>query len=68
LGDLPSVSNNAQSLVEQVAEFEKSIIEQTLLECGGSIKETMEKLKVARKTLYDKMQRYDLDKSHYKND
>ncbi|KGK13073.1 sigma-54-dependent transcriptional regulator [Vibrio navarrensis] len=68
LGDLPCVSNNAQSLVEQVAEFEKSIIEQTLLECGGSIKETMEKLKVARKTLYDKMQRYDLDKSHYKND
>ncbi|WP_405196619.1 hypothetical protein [Vibrio vulnificus] len=36
------------------------------MECGGSIKETMDKLQVARKTLYDKMQRYGLDKENYK--
>lgn len=41
-------------LNEQVAEFEKSILEQTLIECGGSIKATMERLHLPRKTLYDK--------------
>lgn len=55
------------SLAEQVAEFERSAIEQALIECGGSIKNTMEILNLARKTLYDKMQRYGLDKDNYKN-
>lgn len=54
------------SLAEQVAEFERSAIEQALIESGGSIKETMELLNLARKTLYDKMQRYGLDKENYK--
>ncbi|MFG5048410.1 sigma-54-dependent transcriptional regulator [Vibrio cholerae] len=53
-------------LNEQVAEFEKSILEQTLIECGGSIKATMERLNLPRKTLYDKMQKYQLDKESYK--
>ncbi|BCK13477.1 C4-dicarboxylate transport transcriptional regulatory protein DctD [Vibrio cholerae] len=53
-------------LNEQVAEFEKSILEQTLIECGGSIKATMERLHLPRKTLYDKMQKYQLDKESYK--
>lgn len=61
-GQRPSASN----LTEQVAEFEKSLIEQALIETGGSIKATMETLQLARKTLYDKMQRYGLDKSNYK--
>jgi len=58
--------STASSLAEQVAEFESSTIEQALIECGGSIKNTMEVLNLARKTLYDKMQRYDLDKDNYK--
>lgn len=53
-------------LNEQVAEFEKSLLEQTLIECGGSIKATMERLHLPRKTLYDKMQKYQLDKESYK--
>lgn len=53
-------------LVQQVAEFEKMIIEQTLAEVDGSIKLAMENLKLPRKTLYDKMQRYQLDKDNYK--
>lgn len=40
--------------------------EQTLIECGGSIKATMERLHLPRKTLYDKMQKYQLDKESYK--
>ncbi|ENQ8762010.1 sigma-54-dependent Fis family transcriptional regulator, partial [Vibrio parahaemolyticus] len=53
-------------LAEQVAEFEKAAIENALLENNGSIKQTMEQLNVPRKTLYDKMQRYQIDKELYK--
>ncbi|MCF8778463.1 sigma-54 dependent transcriptional regulator [Vibrio sp. IRLE0018] len=67
LGETPASTTVHYALSDQVAEFEKSVIEQTLMECGGSIKETMDKLQVARKTLYDKMQRYGLDKENYKS-
>ncbi|MDG3087544.1 sigma-54 dependent transcriptional regulator [Vibrio hannami] len=65
-GSEQSSNSEATTLAEQVAEFERSVIEQALIECGGSIKETMDKLSLARKTLYDKMQRYELDKDNYK--
>ena len=54
------------TLPEQVECFEKSLIEKALNSCHGSIKETMESLGVPRKTLYDKMRKYGLDKSIYK--
>lgn len=66
LGSVQPTIQSSSNLTDLVAEFEKSAIEQALIECGGSIKETMEKLNVARKTLYDKMQRYGLDKDNYK--
>lgn len=74
LGKLVQLTNDVQlekenlSLTDQVAEFEKATLEQALIECQGSIKDTMEKLQVARKTLYDKMQRYELDKNNYKDE
>ncbi|MCM5510199.1 sigma-54 dependent transcriptional regulator [Vibrio sp. SCSIO 43169] len=67
-GESIEQSNQPLSLATQVAEFERSAIEQALLESGGSIKQTMDKLSLARKTLYDKMQRYGLDKANYKTD
>ncbi|NOH62000.1 sigma-54 dependent transcriptional regulator [Vibrio sp. RE88] len=67
-GESTEQSNQPLSLATQVAEFERSAIEQALLESGGSIKQTMDKLSLARKTLYDKMQRYGLDKANYKAD
>lgn len=66
LGTTQPTNQTTSNLTDLVAEFEKSTIEQALIECGGSIKETMETLNVARKTLYDKMQRYGLDKDNYK--
>ena len=66
LGDTASTSSSSSSLAEQVAEFEKAAIESALLENSGSIKQTMEQLNVPRKTLYDKMQRYQIDKDLYK--
>lgn len=66
LSEAPSAPPTISSLSEQVAEFEKAAIENALLENSGSIKQTMEQLNVPRKTLYDKMQRYQIDKDIYK--
>ena len=54
------------TLPNQVDCFEKSLIEQALAANEGSIKETMAALGIPRKTLYDKMQKYGLDKKHFK--
>ena len=56
----------AISLPQQVECFEKSAIEQALVAHKGNIKETMAALGVPRKTLYDKMVKYNLDKGNYK--
>ncbi len=57
---------SAMTLPEHVEAFERALIEQALAESGGIIKNTMELLGLARKTLYDKMQKYGLDKTAYK--
>jgi two-component system C4-dicarboxylate transport response regulator DctD len=54
------------TLPDQVDCFEKSIIEQVLIAHKGNIKATMSALGVPRKTLYDKMRKYGLDKSRFK--
>lgn len=55
------------TLASQVERFEKSLIEQALAAHKASIKETMAALRVPRKTLYDKMQKYGLDKARFKD-
>ncbi|MFA0085233.1 sigma-54-dependent transcriptional regulator [Vibrio sp. 10N.261.51.F12] len=64
----PDNTNTDTPLTIQVAEFEKALIEQTLISCDGKINETMATLQTARKTLYDKMQKYGLDKNNYKKE
>ncbi|MEW8603454.1 MAG: sigma-54 dependent transcriptional regulator [Candidatus Thiodiazotropha sp.] len=54
------------TLPEHVEAFERAMIEQALAESGGVIKKTMNLLGLPRKTLYDKMQKYGLDKRLYK--
>ncbi|MGH1462322.1 MAG: sigma-54-dependent transcriptional regulator [Neptuniibacter sp.] len=54
------------SLPEKVEQFEKMLIQGELSRCGGSIKETLTSLGLPRKTLYDKMKKYGLDKNDYK--
>ena len=54
------------TLPEHVEAFERSLVEQALAETGGSIKQTMQLLGLPRKTLYDKMQKFGLDKTVYK--
>ena len=54
------------TLSEHVAIFERALINEALKDSGGIIKDTMHLLGLPRKTLYDKMQKYDLDKKIYK--
>ncbi len=61
-----SESEITLTLAQQVDCFEKSLLTQELTEQKGSIKNTMEALGLPRKTLYDKMQKYGLDKNHFK--
>ncbi|MGB2064924.1 MAG: sigma-54-dependent transcriptional regulator [Marinomonas gallaica] len=55
------------TLPEQMERFEKTLLEQELMRQKGSIKDTMDALGLPRKTLYDKMRKYDLDKDLYKS-
>ncbi|MET0029207.1 MAG: sigma-54 dependent transcriptional regulator [Candidatus Thiodiazotropha sp.] len=69
--DLPALmrsesSETAITLKQQVDCFEKSLIKQQLELQKGNLKRTLEVLGIPRKTLYDKMRKYGLDKSQYK--
>ncbi|MGB0663112.1 MAG: sigma-54-dependent transcriptional regulator [Pontibacterium sp.] len=55
------------TLPEQVERFEKMLIQAELSKHGGAIKDTLVSLGLARKTLYDKMKKYGLDKNDYKS-
>lgn len=51
------------SLREQVDAFERALIEQCLLECGGRISAVMERLDVPRRTLSEKMTRLGINRA-----
>lgn len=55
-----------RSLANQVDCFERSVLEQALVSANGSLKEVMADLAIPRKTLYDKMRKYNLKKTDYK--
>jgi two-component system C4-dicarboxylate transport response regulator DctD len=52
-------------LADRVADFERSIIAGALLASNGSLKTVYETLGVSRKTLYEKMQKYGLDRREF---
>jgi two-component system, NtrC family, C4-dicarboxylate transport response regulator DctD len=75
LGDecISKLDENAQknpctpmTLPEHVEVFERALIKEALADSGGIIKDTMLLLGLPRKTLYDKMQKFGLDKKVYK--
>ncbi len=53
------------SLAEKVSFYEHSLIEEALELNHGSIKDTMTTLQIARKTLYDKMSKYNLNRDMF---
>lgn len=76
LGGAMTASNNIQNnlsdetlgLAEKVSYYEQSLIEEALAQSQGSIKDAMNLLKVPRKTLYDKMSKYGLNRTMFTND
>lgn len=56
---------SSMSLHDRVEFFERSLIEEALNSNNGSIKGTMDELMLARKTLYDKMKKYDLIRKEF---
>jgi len=69
LGDCDGAASNPVAtcnLPQRVEWFEKSLIEQALAQSGGVINSAQELLGLPRKTLYDKMQKYKIDKKQFK--
>lgn len=56
-------SGTATTLADRVSAFEKSLIATALTAHGGKLKPVYELLGISRKTLYEKMVRYNLGKS-----
>ncbi|MEH6457401.1 MAG: sigma-54 dependent transcriptional regulator [Cocleimonas sp.] len=68
--DLDALMNSNQSpdnlsLPEQMNNFERAIIEQTLITHNGDLAETIKSLGLPRKTLSDKLKKYQLERKHY---
>lgn len=57
-----------KSLAQQVAAFERAVIEQSLRACRGSVTKASEVLHVPRKTLYDKLTRFHVDPATFRAD
>ncbi len=65
-GDLELGSvEGPRRLADQVAEFERRALESALRAHRGALRPVYEQLGLSRKTLYEKMQRYGLDKANF---
>ncbi len=58
-------SPDGLTLPEQVSCFEKTLIEQALAQYKGNLQNVMESLGLPRKTLSDKMKKYQLERKRY---
>jgi hypothetical protein len=54
------------SLASQVRDFERAVIRQCLLESGGNIAAVLDRLKIPRRTLNEKMVRLGIDRRGFK--
>ncbi|MDK2776328.1 MAG: sigma-54 dependent transcriptional regulator [Pseudomonadota bacterium] len=54
-------------LAEQVARYEETLLREVLTRHQGRLKEVQEELALGRKTLYEKMKKYGLDKQAFKH-
>lgn len=64
---MPAADHDQPTLADMVDAFERSAIISALNANRGSIKDTMAQLNVARKTLYDKMKKYGLNKESFRD-
>ena len=58
-------SSEGLSFKEQIASFEKNVIEKELARQKGDLKKTQEALGIPKQTLYDKMKTFELNRKNY---
>jgi two-component system C4-dicarboxylate transport response regulator DctD len=58
-------TTDALRLADRMADFERSLIAGALLAANGNLKSVYEALGISRKTLYEKMQKYGLDRHEF---
>ncbi|WP_221795223.1 sigma-54-dependent transcriptional regulator [Oceanobacter mangrovi] len=56
------------TLAEQVSRYEETLIREILSRHKGKLKDAQEEMGLGRKTLYEKMKKYGLDKQMFKDD
>lgn len=66
--DSASVEGEHGTLAMRLDSLEAEIIRDTLKRCGGDVRSTIEKLGIARKTFYDKLNRHGISRSDYVSD
>ncbi len=70
MDSLPTHSDSSEgsqiTFKDQVAQFEKNLIEQELMLHKGDVKKTQESLSIPKQTLYDKMKAYGIDRKSFK--
>jgi two-component system C4-dicarboxylate transport response regulator DctD len=62
----PSEARREASLAEQVDAFERSIIEEALRRHGGNIIVAAQSLNIPKKTLYDKLKRFEISTAQFR--
>lgn len=55
-----------RTLQQVVADFERTLLEDALRQCRGDIARLQDMLQTPRKTLYDKLAKYDLKPAHFR--
>ncbi|KQT87994.1 sigma-54 dependent transcriptional regulator [Aurantimonas sp. Leaf443] len=68
LAETREAGASGRRLAERVADYERSLIAGALATSGGSLKAVYEQLGISRKTLYEKMQKFGLDKRDFGED
>lgn len=65
-GTRPATPAEQPSLAQQMDGLEKQLLGQALAACQGNVGHAAERLKLPRKTLYDKMARHQLDPAQFR--
>ena len=63
---MPSEAKREASLAEHVDAFERSIIEEALRRHGGNIVDAARSLNIPKKTLYDKLKRFEISTAQFR--
>jgi two-component system C4-dicarboxylate transport response regulator DctD len=64
----PETDDSPAPLADQMATHERKILVDALIRHKGALKPVYKALGLSRKALYDKLQKYGIDKAHFQTD